>query len=215
MTENYTVPMMPRIPVDPDGASARTPRRWPWIAGIVVAVAAGAGAGVAVGTPSAEENQAKIDAAVAAEVADQRAQLASEQDAAAEAQEAAVAALADAKDQAADAAAAQADADAANAAADARSAELDEREAALEPREADAARSTFGNGIHLVGRDINPGTYQAPGGSMCYWERLSGTSGEFSDLIANDLPSGTAVVTISGSDVAFKSDDCGTWTKIG
>lgn len=211
MTENYTVPMMTQNPTDP----IRKPRRWPWIVGIVVALVAGGGVGLVAGTPSEEENQAKIDAAVAAEVADQRAQLASEQEAAAEAQAEADAALQDAKDQAADAAEAQAAADEAHAAADARAAELDEREAALEPKEADAARSTFANGIHLVGRDINPGTYQAPGGSLCYWERLSGTSGEFDDLIANDLPSGTAIVTISGSDVAFKSEDCGTWTKIG
>ncbi|RVW02530.1 hypothetical protein EF834_13325 [Rhodococcus spongiicola] len=98
---------------------------------------------------------------------------------------------------------------------DEREEELDRREAALEPREADAAKSKFGSGVHLVGVDINPGTYRAAGGNYCYWERLSGTSGEFDDLIANGGVEGAVVVTISPSDVAFSSSGCGTWSKAG
>ncbi|NGP08428.1 hypothetical protein G6038_23710 [Rhodococcus sp. 14C212] len=208
MTENMSVPAAPYAPEpESEPGPVRKPRRWPWIVGIVAALAMGVGIGVA-GTPSDEENQAMIDTSVAAAVSDQRAQLATEQAEAA-------AALDDAKKQAAAASTAQRAADNAHAAADSRSAELDKREAALLPREADAAKSTFGNGMHLVGRDINAGTYRTAGGSNCYWERLSGTSGEFDDIITNDNVSGASVVTISSSDVAFKSSGCGTWTKIG
>lgn len=69
--------------------------------------------------------------------------------------------------------------------------------------------------MHLVGKDINPGTYRTNGGSYCYWERLSGTSGEFDDIITNEATEGASVVTISASDVAFKSQGCGKWAKIG
>ena len=75
----------------------------------------------------------------------------------------------------------------------------------------------FADGTWLVGRDIQPGTYQAqlPAGSSCYWERLSGLSGDLGDIIANDfVRSEQVVVTILATDVAFKSEGCGTWTKV-
>jgi len=50
---------------------------------------------------------------------------------------------------------------------------------------------------------------------MCYWERLNATTGDFDAIIANDLPSGQAIVTILPSDYAFSSSDCGLWEKIG
>lgn len=71
----------------------------------------------------------------------------------------------------------------------------------------------FGDGVFIVGTDISAGTWSAPGGSGCYWERLSGFSGELSDVIANDFGTTTPVVTISSSDVGFTSDGCGAWTK--
>lgn len=37
--------------------------------------------------------------------------------------------------------------------------------------------TAFGPGVYTVGTDIQPGTYSAPGGSNCYWERLSSLSG--------------------------------------
>jgi len=71
----------------------------------------------------------------------------------------------------------------------------------------------FGDGTFIVGTDIGAGTWNAPGGTGCYWQRLSGFSGEFSDIIVNDFGRVTPVVTISASDVGFSSDACGTWTK--
>lgn len=64
----------------------------------------------------------------------------------------------------------------------------------------------------VVGTDIQPGTYRADDASdSCYWERLSGFSGEFEDIIANGFQT---IVTIASTDVGFYSSDCGTWTRI-
>lgn len=66
-------------------------------------------------------------------------------------------------------------------------------------------------GKWVVGAHIESGTYQADGGDTCYWERLSGVSGEFGDILANDLPSGSAIVEIRSGDYAFNSSGCGEW----
>lgn len=74
---------------------------------------------------------------------------------------------------------------------------------------------TFGDGTHLVGNDIQPGTYRNDGTSeSCYWERQSGLTGTSADIIANDLPTGQAYVTIDPSDKAFTSKRCGTWELV-
>lgn len=70
-------------------------------------------------------------------------------------------------------------------------------------------------GKWVVGVHIEAGTYQAEGGEGCYWERLSGVSGEFDDLTANDIPGGSAIVEISSGDYAFNSSGCGEWTLRG
>jgi len=112
---------------------------------------------------------------------------------------------------------------------DERSRRLDDREAAIEDLEAElesqaayldelighAEASQFSDGIYLVGSDIQPGRYRNQGGGFCYWARLSGVTGDFNDIIANSNVSGPTVVDISSTDVAFESDGCGTWTKIG
>ena len=66
------------------------------------------------------------------------------------------------------------------------------------------------DGVSMVGVDVAPGTYRAAG-EYCYWARLSGTSGEFSDIIANS--NGPGVVTIAATDKAFESRRC-QWTKV-
>lgn len=77
-------------------------------------------------------------------------------------------------------------------------------------------RTSFGDGQYLVNTQIVPGTYQAPGGSNCYWERQSNLSGKFDGIIANDwVPGGGSVlVTIDPSDVGFKAKGCGTFTLV-
>ncbi|MEX2458255.1 MAG: PASTA domain-containing protein [Actinomycetota bacterium] len=67
-------------------------------------------------------------------------------------------------------------------------------------------------GTWIVGTDFSPGTYRTSGGDGCYWERLRGFGGEVDDIIANDNPSGSAVVTISASDAGFSTVRCGRWT---
>jgi len=75
------------------------------------------------------------------------------------------------------------------------------------------APGTLGDGTFRVGVDISPGTYRAANPSQgCYWERLSGFSGEFGDVIANNFTDAPEVVTIAPTDAGFSSDGCGTWT---
>ncbi len=76
----------------------------------------------------------------------------------------------------------------------------------------DQPLSTIPVGKWMIGAHISPGTYEAPGSDVCYWERLSGVSGDLDDVIANDLPSGRAIVEIASSDFAFNSNGCGEWT---
>ncbi|QSE93877.1 hypothetical protein JWS13_37395 [Rhodococcus pseudokoreensis] len=80
-----------------------------------------------------------------------------------------------------------------------------------------APATSFGDGDYIVGVDIAPGTYVGSGTvddiMGCYWERLSGTSGEYEDIIAMDYThSPKVIVTIKPTDVVFSSTDCGTWT---
>lgn len=80
--------------------------------------------------------------------------------------------------------------------------------------EAPAAHG-FGSGIQLVGEDIEPGLYVARDPGFCYWERLSGVSGDFEDILANDNVTGAqAIVDISQGDVAFDSSGCGSWQPV-
>lgn len=73
---------------------------------------------------------------------------------------------------------------------------------------APTAATAFRDGQHLVGRDVQPGTYRASaGGDVCYWERQD----EGGDLIDNGF--GT-VATIRSSDFAFQSNRCGTWSRV-
>ena len=71
---------------------------------------------------------------------------------------------------------------------------------------------SFRDGTYLVGTDIPPGVYRAPGGAICYWERLSGLSGEMDDVLANDISEHSRqIVEIKATDKAFKTSGCGTW----
>ncbi|MBJ8344354.1 hypothetical protein [Antrihabitans sp. YC2-6] len=76
--------------------------------------------------------------------------------------------------------------------------------------------SSMSDGLYIVGVDIAPGNYSTSGPDEdfgCYWERLSGTSGEFDDIISNDyIVAGRSQVTIKPTDYAFDSHGCGTWT---
>lgn len=70
-------------------------------------------------------------------------------------------------------------------------------------------------GRWAVGVHIAPGRYRSTAGDSCYWERLSGFSGSFEDIVANDNVSGQAIVDIEPGDVGFSSSRCGTWEPVG
>jgi WD40 repeat protein len=75
------------------------------------------------------------------------------------------------------------------------------------------SKTSFSDGTFIVGTDIAAGTYRADGGDGCYWARLSGFTGDMDDVIANDIPTGSAIVTIKASDKGFSTSGCGTWGK--
>lgn len=75
------------------------------------------------------------------------------------------------------------------------------------------SKTSFDEGAYIVGTDIEPGTYRSSGSSGCYYERLSGFTGGFENLIANGLSDTPTIVTIAPTDAGFQSQRCGTWTK--
>jgi hypothetical protein len=73
---------------------------------------------------------------------------------------------------------------------------------------------TFGSGTHVLGSSLPAGTYRTRANvSGCYWERLSGFSGQLSDIIANNFSNSHQVVAIAPTDAGFNSEGCGTWTN--
>jgi hypothetical protein len=82
--------------------------------------------------------------------------------------------------------------------------------AAAEPA---ALRTSFGDGIWRVRKDIRPGTYRTAGGRGCYWAILADFRG---GIVENNvtLRKAPQVVSILRSDVGFESDDCGTWRRV-
>lgn len=77
-----------------------------------------------------------------------------------------------------------------------------------------------GPGTWAVGDEVAPGTYVTETGDSeltdsCYWARLSGFSGEFDDLIANDnLAAGSrGRIEIASSDAGVTFSGGCTWTR--
>lgn len=84
------------------------------------------------------------------------------------------------------------------------------REKAVGTAEAVAAANTFdGDGVYLVGDDIQPGTYKSEGGSTCYWARQDSNGG----IIDNELVSGPTIVTVRASDFSLKVSGCAPFTR--
>jgi len=77
------------------------------------------------------------------------------------------------------------------------------------------AATLSGDGMYRVGVSLGAGTYVAPGGDGCYWERRSYAGSDLDGIIANDLSfGGRRIVTISSSDAYFVTEDCGSWTRL-
>ncbi|NYH55786.1 hypothetical protein HNR06_005375 [Nocardiopsis arvandica] len=96
--------------------------------------------------------------------------------------------------------------------------EASEEETPAEEPEPEEAPSTIGNGVHRVGEDIEPGTYTTDGPSpddimpMCYYARLSGLSGEFDDIIANNNIEGPGSLVVQEGDAALELSGGCEWT---
>ena len=62
------------------------------------------------------------------------------------------------------------------------------------------------NGTYQVGIDWQPGRYRFATSGSCYWERLSGFSGEADDVIANGDNTLLFIVDVADDDVGFHID---------
>lgn len=88
--------------------------------------------------------------------------------------------------------------------------EVDDTTSEEETAEEEPENETLSAGTYVVGEDIEPGTYKTDGpaddsfSGMCYWARLSGLSGEFDELIANDAFEGQTTVVVNEGDVALE-----------
>lgn len=69
------------------------------------------------------------------------------------------------------------------------------------------------DGTWLIGAEVSPGLYAAPGGTQCAWKRLSGFGGTPEETIAaggGERP----IVEIAQTDRGFATDSCGEWTPL-
>ncbi len=82
------------------------------------------------------------------------------------------------------------------------------------PANAQPGMTITGDGTYVVGSDIAPGTYVTTGAPGCYWERLSGLGGTFSEIITNGASEGQQYVAISPTDAGFSTEGCATWTPV-
>ncbi|MCG7592450.1 hypothetical protein [Mycobacterium sp. PSTR-4-N] len=76
------------------------------------------------------------------------------------------------------------------------------------------------DGMYVVGSDVAPGTYKsAPtmenGYPFCTWKRLSDFSGSDESVIAIDNQPGQTFVTIAPTDLAFETQSCQPWVRVG
>ena len=69
------------------------------------------------------------------------------------------------------------------------------------------------DGTWLIGAEVSPGLYAAPGGAQCSWKRLSGFGGTPEETIGaggGERP----IVEIAQTDRGFATDSCGEWTPL-
>jgi hypothetical protein len=78
-----------------------------------------------------------------------------------------------------------------------------------------AAKSEIGEGVWQAERDYLPGTYEAPGGSSCYWALLSepGSGGGIEGIIENGGFNKHQILDITSP--YFETSNCGTWQRVG
>lgn len=77
-----------------------------------------------------------------------------------------------------------------------------------------------GPGTHVVGSEVQPGTYKTTGPAnawmpSCYYARLSDLTGGLGSVNDNGLPDGPTTIEILPTDKAFKTSGCAPWVKVG
>lgn len=90
--------------------------------------------------------------------------------------------------------------------------ELSAVEGELGGAEERLAMSEITDGVWQLEVDYVAGTYKAPGGGGCYWEKLSSPSGEFDAIIANGGFEKNQILTIDSA--YFSTSGCGTWELV-
>ncbi|GAA5189788.1 hypothetical protein GCM10023346_05290 [Arthrobacter gyeryongensis] len=99
-----------------------------------------------------------------------------------------------------------------------KEADLASREQKLSDATKQVAASQIKSGLHVVGGDVQPGTYTTtgPDGTNsvgCYYAWKTGTGSDAS-IKDNNIVKGAATVTLANGEV-FESTSCTAWTKIG
>ena len=78
-----------------------------------------------------------------------------------------------------------------------------------------AGQPPYGDGIHAVGHDLQPGTYHTEGGEqVCDWERLSDLTGSNAAVLAINAQHGPQTVQVLATDAGFQTDGCCEWTRV-
>ena len=75
-------------------------------------------------------------------------------------------------------------------------------------------KTTFGDGMYIIGTDIEPGQYKNTGQTWCYFARLSNFTGGMGGILSNENTDDVAIVTIATTDKGFVSKRCGIWSKM-
>lgn len=113
--------------------------------------------------------------------------------------------------------AAQGDLTTRKAALDKRKSDLDVREKKITDAEKAAKANSFGgDGIYLVGTDIQPGTYKAgpsPSGN-CYTEVDRNLNDDLNSIMSNNNTSGPVVLQVPSSAKSIKVSGCADFHKI-
>lgn len=92
--------------------------------------------------------------------------------------------------------------------------EKDKRLAERQALKIARSKPKFKDGIWIVWKDIQPGTYRTKRKSnSCYYSRVSGFGWTIKEIIANEFTNSPAIVTIDASDKWFISKNCGVWTQ--
>jgi hypothetical protein len=73
--------------------------------------------------------------------------------------------------------------------------------------------SDFGDGDWVVGTDVGPGVWTAPGGTNCRWTVVSDFSGSSDSIKAMDDLAVNPRVVLDSADRGFTTAGCGVWRK--